>query len=92
MVQNSRIQVMKEKVLEGSWIIDAPLEDVYKIISDFEKSPEYFPLVAKGMKVVSKDGNNLKIEAVTNNNKKDGSNRLNCYICGGVFLTRLALL
>ncbi len=60
---------MKEKVLEGSWIIDAPLEDVYKIISDFEKSPGYFPLVAKGMKVVSKDGNNLKIEAVTNNKK-----------------------
>lgn len=57
---------MKEKVLKGSWIINAPLEDVYRIISDFEKAPEYFPLVAKGMKVVSRNGNNLEIEAVTN--------------------------
>ena len=57
---------MKEKVLKGSWIIDAPVEDVYRIISDFEKAPEYFPLVAKGMKVISRDGNNLEIEAVTN--------------------------
>lgn len=57
---------MKEKVLEGSWIIDAPIEDVYRIISDFEKAPEYFPLVAKGMRVISRDGNNLQIEATTN--------------------------
>lgn len=57
---------MKEKVLKGSWIINAPAEDVYKIISDFEKAPDYFPIVAKGMKVISKDGNNLKIEATAN--------------------------
>jgi carbon monoxide dehydrogenase subunit G len=57
---------MKEKVLEGSWIINAPVEDVYRIISDFEKAPEYFPIVAKGMKVISRDGNNLEIEAATN--------------------------
>ncbi len=57
---------MKEKVLEGSWIIDAPVEDVYRIISDFEKAPEYFPLVAKGTRVISRDGNNLQIEATTN--------------------------
>ena len=57
---------MKEKVLKGSWVIDAPVEDVYKIISDFEKAPEYFLIVAKGMKVISRDGNNLRIEATTN--------------------------
>ena len=57
---------MKEKVLQGSWIINAPVEDVYKIISDFENAPKYFPLVAKGMKVISRDGNNLDIEAITN--------------------------
>ena len=57
---------MKEKILKGSWVINSPVEDVYKIISDFEKAPEYFPLVAKGMKVVSRDGDNLEIEATTN--------------------------
>lgn len=57
---------MKEKILQGSWIIDAPLENVYRVVSDFEKAPEYFPLVAKGMKVIHRDGNALEIEAVTN--------------------------
>lgn len=57
---------MKEKILQGSWVIDAPVEDVYQIISDFEKAPTYFPLVAKGMKVIRRDGNNLDIEATTN--------------------------
>lgn len=57
---------MKEKVLSGLWIIDAPVEDVYKIISDFEKAPEYFPKVAKSMKLISKEGNDLRIEATAN--------------------------
>lgn len=57
---------MKEKVLKGSWIINAPVKDVYRIISDFEKAPTYFPLVAKGMKVISRDGDDLEIEATTN--------------------------
>ncbi len=61
-----KIKLMKEKVLQGSWIINAPVEDVYRIISDFERAPEYFPIVAKGMRVVSKEGNNLIIEATTN--------------------------
>ncbi len=57
---------MKIKVLKGSWIIDYPVEDIYKIISDFENAPKYFPLVSKGMKVISRDGNDLEIEATTN--------------------------
>ena len=46
--------------------MNAPIEDVYRIVSDFERAPEYFPLVAKGMKIISRDGNNLVIEATTN--------------------------
>ena len=60
-----KIKLMKEKVLQGSWIINAPVEDVYRIISDFERAPEYFPIVAKGMRVVSREGNSLIIEATT---------------------------
>jgi ribosome-associated toxin RatA of RatAB toxin-antitoxin module len=56
----------KIKVLKGSWVIEHSVEDVYRIISDFEKAPEYFPLVAKGMRVVKRDGNDLEIEATTN--------------------------
>jgi hypothetical protein len=38
-------------------------EDVYKIISDFENMPSYFPEVAKSMRIVNKSGNNLIIHA-----------------------------
>ncbi|NTW61309.1 SRPBCC family protein [Candidatus Saccharibacteria bacterium] len=57
---------MKEKILQGSYTINAPVEDVYRIISDFERAPEYFPIVAKSMKVIKRDGNNLEIEATSN--------------------------
>ncbi len=33
---------MKQIHLQNSWIIKAPLEDVFKIITDFEKMPKLF--------------------------------------------------
>jgi hypothetical protein len=54
---------MKEITLRGSWIIRALREDVYKIISDFENMPRYFPEVAKSMRIVKRSGNNLTIHA-----------------------------
>jgi len=38
---------MKEITLHKQWIIKAPIEDVFKIMTDFEKLPEYFPKVAE---------------------------------------------
>lgn len=50
---------MQEKItLHSKWVIKAPLVDVFKIITDFEKWPEYFPKVAESIKVVSRKGNN----------------------------------
>ena len=57
---------MTEKVLKGSWVIDASPEDIFNIVTDFERAPEYFPVVAKGMKVIVRNGNHLEIEATTN--------------------------
>ena len=54
---------MKKIHLENSWIIKAPLEKVFKIMTDFEKMPEYFPTVAESLVIISRDGNKLKIEA-----------------------------
>lgn len=54
---------MKKIHLKGSWTIKAPREEVYKIISDFEKMPEYFPAVAHSLKIIKREGNNLTIEA-----------------------------
>jgi hypothetical protein len=55
---------MKAVSLTGSWVIKAPLKSVYEIVTDFEKTPEYFPIVAKSMKMVNRSGNHLSIQAV----------------------------
>ena len=54
---------MKKILLKGSWIIKAPREKVYNIITDFENMPKYFPKVAESLRIVSREGNNLTIEA-----------------------------
>jgi len=54
---------MKEINLHASWIIEAPLMEVFKIISDFENWPLYFPKVAALIHVVKQEGNNLEMEA-----------------------------
>lgn len=55
---------MKAVSLTGSWIIKAPLKSVYEIVTDFEKTPKYFPTVASSMKMVNRSGNHLSIQAV----------------------------
>lgn len=54
---------MKNIILKKSWIINAPREEVYKIMSDFENMPKYFPKVAQSVHILKRDGNNLSIEA-----------------------------
>ena len=54
---------MKKIILKKSWIIKAPREEVYKIMSDFENMPKYFPKVAQSLQILKRDGNNLTIEA-----------------------------
>lgn len=56
---------MKPVLLTGSWVIKAPLKNVYEIVSDFEKTPTYFPTVAKSLKIITRSGNHLSIQAVT---------------------------
>ena len=58
---------MKSKFvhLESNYSIRAHREEIYKIITDFEKLPKYFPSVAKSAKYISRDGNNFIVEAKT---------------------------
>ena len=53
---------MKDITLHAKWLIKAPLTEVFNIITDFEKWPEYFPKVAESIHVI-RHGNNLGIEA-----------------------------
>lgn len=49
--------------LKASWHVKAPLQEVFKIMTNFEKFPEYFPEVAKNLRVVKRDGNHIEIDA-----------------------------
>jgi carbon monoxide dehydrogenase subunit G len=54
---------MKHISLKGSWVIKAPIGEVFKIISDFENMPNNFPTVAESLIITKKDGNKLEIDA-----------------------------
>jgi carbon monoxide dehydrogenase subunit G len=54
---------MKKIYLKDSWVIKASREKVYKIMSDFENMPKYFPAVAQSLRILKREGNNLTIEA-----------------------------
>ncbi len=56
---------MKTVTLRGKYLIKAPKDEVYEVISDFEGSIKLFPDVAKSIKVLEKNGNHLKIRART---------------------------
>lgn len=54
---------MKHIHLENSWIIKAPLEEVFNIVTDFENLPKYFPKVAQWVTITKRKWNHLEIEA-----------------------------
>ncbi len=54
---------MKEIILHRQWVIKAPVENVFRIMTDFEKLPQYFPKVAESVQINKRDGDNLEMEA-----------------------------
>lgn len=54
---------MKHIHLENSWIIKAPIEEVFNIITDFENLSKNFPKVAESVIITKREGNNLEIDA-----------------------------
>ena len=55
---------MKKDInLNARWLIKAPLTEVFNIMTDFEKWPEYFPKVAESMQVIKREGNYLEMVA-----------------------------
>lgn len=54
---------MNEITLHDQWLVKAPVDDVFRIMTDFEKFPENFPKVAESVQINKREGNNLKIEA-----------------------------
>lgn len=55
---------MKEITLHDQWLVKAPVEDVFRMITSFEKFPEHFPKVAQSIQVKERAGNDLEMEAI----------------------------
>lgn len=54
---------MKDITLHAKWLIKSPRAEVFQLITDFEKWPEYFPKVGESIRVIGHEGNNLEIDA-----------------------------
>lgn len=54
---------MKDITLHAKWLIKASLTEVFNIMTDFEKWPEYFPKVAESIQIIKREGNNLEMKA-----------------------------
>jgi len=54
---------MNEIKLHNQWLVNAPIDDVFRIMTDFEKFPEHFPKVAESIQINKREGNYLEMEA-----------------------------
>jgi len=54
---------MKAITLQKEWIVKAPLEDVFRVMTDFERFPARFPKVAESVRIKKRDGDYLEMEA-----------------------------
>ncbi len=54
---------MKDITLHVKWLIKAPLTEVFNMMTDFEKWPEYFPKVAESIRIIKREGNSLEMDA-----------------------------
>ena len=54
---------MNEITLHNQWVVKASLNEVFNIMTDFEKFPEYFPKVADAVRIDKREGDNLEMEA-----------------------------
>jgi carbon monoxide dehydrogenase subunit G len=74
---------MNNITLHKEWVIKAPIETVSKIMTDFEKLPEYFPKVAESVQINKRDGNNVEMEATVKSFGKKFKVRMKTQILPG---------
>lgn len=57
------IRYMKEITLHKEWVVKAPVEDVFSMMTDFEQFPVHFPKVAESVRVTKREGDYLEMDA-----------------------------
>jgi len=74
---------MKEITLHDQWLIKAPVEDVFRMMTDFERFPENFPKVAGSIQVKKREGNYLEMDATVRSFGKEFPVRMKTRILPG---------
>lgn len=74
---------MKKITLHKQWLIKASPADVFRIMTDFEKLPEYFPKVAESVRINKRDRDNLEMEATVKSFGKKFQVRMKTQILPG---------
>lgn len=77
------ILYMNEITLRNQWVIKAPIDEVFKIMTDFEKFPEHFPKVAESLQINKRERNNLEIEATVRSFGKKFKVKIKTHIKNG---------
>ena len=54
---------MNEITLHKQWVVKAPIDDVFRIMTDFERFPEHFPKVAESIQIKKREGNYIEMDA-----------------------------
>lgn len=62
---------MKDIKLHAQWLIKAPLTEVFGVMTNFQKWPEYFPKVAASIQVVGQVGDDLELAATVRSFGRD---------------------
>lgn len=74
---------MKEITLCKQWVVKAPVEEVFRIMTDFEHMPKHFPKVAESVRVVKREGDYLEMEATVKSFGKNFQVKMKTHILPG---------
>ncbi|NUM25512.1 MAG: hypothetical protein HUU49_02690 [Candidatus Buchananbacteria bacterium] len=74
---------MKKTTLHNQWLVKAPVEDVFRLITDFEQFPKHFPKVAKSIQIKKQEGNYLEMDAIVGSFGKEFPVRMKTEILSG---------
>jgi carbon monoxide dehydrogenase subunit G len=74
---------MKDITLRATWLIKAPINEVFAVMTDFENLPSYFPKVADSVQIIRRDGNKLEMEATVKSFGKKFKVKMNTEILPG---------
>ena len=62
---------MKQITLHDKWLVRASIEDVFRMITDFENFPKYFPKVAESIHIKKREGDYLEMDAIAKSFGRD---------------------